>query len=239
MPDYEIILWDMNRFDIHSVPFVMQACAARKWAYAADYIRWYALYTEGGIYLDSDVKVYRRLDKFLIHRAFFGISNFDEPMPGELLGKQNWIEAECFGAEKGHPLMKSCMEVYENTTFQTINGVATIGVAPVVLSNVCTAYGWENNRKVKSWLYLQEGIVIYPEKYFSFATGKLSFFHTHAMHIRIGSWKNNNNSFVPKNDFLFIFRRWHVNMTEKYWWFRRYYYKRKELQKRIIELLKI
>ena len=43
MPDYEIVLWDKQRFDIHSVKFVADACNARKWAFAADYIRLYAL----------------------------------------------------------------------------------------------------------------------------------------------------------------------------------------------------
>lgn len=35
LPDYEFMLWDMNRFDIHSVSWVEQACAAKKWAFAA------------------------------------------------------------------------------------------------------------------------------------------------------------------------------------------------------------
>ena len=55
LPDYDFVLWDKSHFDIHSVPWVEQACSAKKWAFAADYIRLYALYNYGGIYLDSDV----------------------------------------------------------------------------------------------------------------------------------------------------------------------------------------
>ena len=52
MPDYEIKLWNMETFDVSSAPvYVQEAVKARKWAFAADYIRMYALYTEGGIYL--------------------------------------------------------------------------------------------------------------------------------------------------------------------------------------------
>ena len=51
MPDYEIICWDTKKFDIESIPFVNEACSVKKWAFASDYIRLYALYTEGGIYL--------------------------------------------------------------------------------------------------------------------------------------------------------------------------------------------
>ena len=65
MPDYQIKCWDANSFDFSSVPYVEQAIKARKWAFAADYVRLYALYTEGGIYLDSDVEVFKRFDYFL------------------------------------------------------------------------------------------------------------------------------------------------------------------------------
>ena len=57
LPDYEVVLWDTERFDLESVPWVKQAFEAKKYAFAADYIRFYALYNYGGIYLDSDVEV--------------------------------------------------------------------------------------------------------------------------------------------------------------------------------------
>ena len=236
MPDYELILWDVNRFDIHSVPFVEQACAARKWACASDYIRWYALYTEGGIYLDSDVKVFRRFDKFLNHRVFFSTIRYNQAMPGERLGEQNWIEAECLGAEEGHPLMKRCMEVYENAAFQMINNVVTVGIAPVVLSNACAAFGWINNKNIDKPLHLDEGIIVYPEKYFSSVLqGKLSVFHTYAIHIGTCSWCNKADC---KNDILLPLRRWHSKMIFDYWWFKYLHIKRKKLQKRFWGLFK-
>ena len=48
-----------DNFDVDSVAFVKEACNLKKWAFACDYIRAYALYHEGGIYLDSDVRVIR------------------------------------------------------------------------------------------------------------------------------------------------------------------------------------
>ena len=41
MPDWTIKHWGMDEFDVNSVPFVAEAVAARKWAFAADYIRVY------------------------------------------------------------------------------------------------------------------------------------------------------------------------------------------------------
>ena len=61
MPDYQIIKWDTHRFDVHKSRWVEDAVKYRKWAFAADYIRAYALYHEGGFYLDSDVFVNKEL----------------------------------------------------------------------------------------------------------------------------------------------------------------------------------
>ena len=47
------------------MPWVKQAFEAKKYAFAADYIRFYALYNYGGIYLDSDVEVLRSFDPLL------------------------------------------------------------------------------------------------------------------------------------------------------------------------------
>lgn len=61
LPDYEIRLWDLSRFDIDSSVWCKEAFEMKKYAFAADYIRCYALYKEGGIYLDSDVELLRMI----------------------------------------------------------------------------------------------------------------------------------------------------------------------------------
>ena len=65
LPDYEFRLWDGNRFNCDSVPYVKQAMQRRKYAFASDYIRLFALFHEGGIYLDSDIEVFRSFDQLL------------------------------------------------------------------------------------------------------------------------------------------------------------------------------
>jgi len=235
LPDYEIILWDENRFDIHSVPFVEQACAARKWAFAADYIRWYALYTEGGIYLDSDVKVFRNFDKFLNHRAFSGSLYYNCATQKGVLPPQHWIEAECFGAEKGHPWIKSCLDAYKSAEFNLVNCVPDMGIASVVITNACIPFGWKPVHVSKPW-YLDEGIVIYPEKYFAYWSRPLSFFHTHAVHICTNTWSKELSSFKMKEDFLLPLRKWHGKITTRYWILKRWHSKRKKLQRKFIGL---
>lgn len=65
MPDYEIMIWDLSRFDINSIVWTKQAYEKKKYAFASDYIRFYALYNYGGIYLDSDVEILRSFNDFL------------------------------------------------------------------------------------------------------------------------------------------------------------------------------
>ena len=61
LPDYEFILWDTNRFKLESNIWVQQAFDTKKYAFAADYIRLYAIYNFGGIYLDTDIEVLKVL----------------------------------------------------------------------------------------------------------------------------------------------------------------------------------
>ena len=42
-----------------------EAYAAGKYAFVTDYVRLYALKTEGGVYMDTDVEILKPLDRFL------------------------------------------------------------------------------------------------------------------------------------------------------------------------------
>lgn len=101
LPDYEIWLWDGKRFDINSSIWVKEAFSVKKYAFAADYIRCYALYHFGGIYLDSDVEVIKSFDD-LLHLPYF-------------VGKEQagGFEAATMGFEKGHPFFKHMLDYYD------------------------------------------------------------------------------------------------------------------------------
>ena len=92
LPDYRIKKWDTHNFDIYSIPFVAEACKMRKWAFACDYIRVYALYTEGGIYMDSDVFVRNSLDFCLANRAFSAVECYPESV--EKIYAEGQVDAE-------------------------------------------------------------------------------------------------------------------------------------------------
>ena len=57
MPDYQYKVWNEENFNIDCNDYVREAYAAKKYAFVSDYVRLYALYSEGGIYMDTDVEV--------------------------------------------------------------------------------------------------------------------------------------------------------------------------------------
>ena len=61
LPDYEIKEWNEENFDVNVCPFVKEAYENKKWAMVSDYARIYALYQDGGIYLDTDVKILKNI----------------------------------------------------------------------------------------------------------------------------------------------------------------------------------
>ena len=103
--DYQIIEWNEQNFDISSNRFVKQAYEQKKWAYVSDYIRAYALYHYGGIYLDTDVIVMDDLTSLLNDRAFVGFETPQYPFTA------------AFGAEKGHPFLKDILSYYDDIDF--------------------------------------------------------------------------------------------------------------------------
>jgi hypothetical protein len=157
MPDYEIRRWDGNSFDFNSVLFVKQAIEKKKWAFAADYVRLYALYTEGGIYLDSDVEVFKRFDYFL-QNSFFAGTDTRNPEQTKYA-----IEAAIMGAQKGNEYIHKCMDYYKKREFILPNGELDYTVMPDVMADILEPWGYERKNTLQE---LTSGITIYPTQFF-------------------------------------------------------------------------
>ena len=121
LPDYEVMLWDTNRFDLNSSIWVKQAFEKKKYAFAADYIRFYALYHYGGIYLDSDVEVLKSFDDLLDLPYFMGAEKAQTP------------EAAIIGAEKGCDWIKACLDYYQDRPFINEDGSLNIQTVPDIM----------------------------------------------------------------------------------------------------------
>lgn len=69
-PDYEIIEWNEDNFDVNSIPYTAAAYADKKWAFVSDYARLKIVYENGGIYLDTDVLLHNSLDELLQYECW-------------------------------------------------------------------------------------------------------------------------------------------------------------------------
>lgn len=106
LSDFEWIKWDAEKALATNIPWVQQAIEQKRWAFAADAVRLYALYTEGGIYLDTDVEVLRSFDELLQQPYLFGYEN----------GSKR-IEAATMGCEAGFAPVKAALDFYQKKDF--------------------------------------------------------------------------------------------------------------------------
>lgn len=205
MPDYEWKLWSTKNFDIeHSVPYVKEAFANRKWAFVADYIRLYALYTEGGIYLDSDVKILKRFDEFL-HHSFFSSMEYhafqvEQEHSLEKIDKNGHrivdeyingiqIQAAVMGAEKGCPFVGEVLDWYKDKHFIKDDGSMGMDViAPQIYARVAEGYGY---RYVDEDQELKDNIKIYRSEIFAGNQREMTP-ASYAIHFCENSWVKNS-----------------------------------------------
>ena len=71
-PDYEIIEWNEDNFDINRNGYTRMCYEKKKYAFLSDYVRLLVVYENGGLYFDTDVELVQRPDYLLEDNAFFG-----------------------------------------------------------------------------------------------------------------------------------------------------------------------
>lgn len=114
-PDYAIVEWNENNFDVYSHPFTDFAYSEKKWAFVSDYARFKILYEYGGIYLDTDMLLLKNLDILLKNKFFTAYE------------KGNFLSCGAIGAEKGHKLIQKCLNHYDThqSTFIPVPKILT------------------------------------------------------------------------------------------------------------------
>ena len=183
LPDYQLIEWNENNFDIHCCPYVEEAYNEHKWAFVAYYARLKILYEYGGIYLDTDVEIIKDLQTLVDHGNFMGVENnngVDCPLinPGLIM---------C--AEKGAKYVKDIMDTYENEHF-VINGKNTSKFTIVARTTeiLKTRYNLKKDVNIQ---YL-DNLIIYPKQYFcplDYRSGELQITReTYCIHWYAASW---------------------------------------------------
>lgn len=72
LPEYELMLWNEDTFDLDMYPYAREAYDNRKFAFVTDVVRLWALEKFGGVYMDTDVEILKPLDDLLNLPAFTG-----------------------------------------------------------------------------------------------------------------------------------------------------------------------
>lgn len=176
-PDYEILEWNEDNFDVSAAPkYVQQAYASKRWAFVSDYVRLLALTEMGGVYMDTDVEVIRPLDPYLHHQAFAG---FEHPQR---------VQTGLLACEKGFPLFRDFMAYYDTASFLQSDGTPDVTTNVEILTRLCLERGMVCNDTCQ----VVDGLAIYPREYFcpvDFDTKKLKKTRkTVVIHWFSGSW---------------------------------------------------
>ncbi|PLR68737.1 glycosyl transferase [Bacillus sp. UMB0893] len=174
---YEIIEWNEDNYDINSYSYVKDAYHAGKYAFVSDYVRLYALYHFGGIYLDTDVEVFKPFDDILYHESFWGFE------------QENFIATSTIGAVKGNRFIKNFLDSYESKKFIKQDGSFDS------LTNVAVVTKLLESKKLmlNGEYQVIDGIgAFFPQTYFSpydYINGrKFLSENTYAIHYFYKSW---------------------------------------------------
>lgn len=145
-PDYVIKCWNENNSPMEH-PWIKEAYRHQKWAFVADYMRFYALYHEGGVYMDTDMLLVKTIDVFLQDKAFLGRES------------AQFANMAIMGAEKGSEFAKMCLDLYNQTEFNFLKPQ----VIPGFLTPLLKQFDFKEEDTTQR---LRNGMVVYKIDYF-------------------------------------------------------------------------
>ena len=187
LPEYEIKEWNEDNFDLDRYPYAREAYDNRKFAFVTDVVRLYALYNEGGIYMDTDVEVLKPLDPFLHHIAFSGFEN-DTSIPTGIMA-----------SEKDSVWAKENLDCYKGRHFVKPDGSFDMTTNVETITNHLLKYGLKRNNSYQDFPDL---VTMYPKDYFcpkSYKDGRIYLTeNTVTIHHFAGSWHNNSQKMAER-----------------------------------------
>lgn len=184
--DYEIIRWDESSFDVNSVPYVKEAYENRKWAFVTDYVRLYALYTQGGVYMDTDVELLKPIDCFLEHEAFSGFES------------ETAVPTGIMASEPNQKAIGDLLKDYDGRHF--VNDKGELDLSTNV--EAITRYFTDNGMLMNNQKQTVNGFTMYPYDYFcpkNSRTLKIEVTeNSYTIHHFAGTWLESDTNFRKK-----------------------------------------
>lgn len=179
LPDYEFINWNDSNFNWNISTFTKHCRENNLYAFCSDYIRYWALYNYGGIYLDSDVMVYKSFDDLLQMKRI---------LTKEIHKPFDYIEAAIIGSEKNDKIFEPIIDFYDNCPLDF--SYTQFIVAPNIMTKFWNKYYKlldinDPNKESKEDNILS---ILNVDKYFN-SDSK----YAYAEHKFIGSWRKYKN----------------------------------------------
>lgn len=181
-PDYAIIEWNEQNYNIQNNRYAREAYQSKKWAFVTDYIRLDVLERFGGIYMDSDVEVLKNLDVFLKDRAF---SSFEAGDPDQI-----FLPTGMMASEQHGDWVKYLRSYYSphKSFFKDSGEIDTTTNTVIITRMTLDKYPIKLNNKLQKF----KDFTMYPSEYFcpkSWSTRQINLTkNTHAIHHFAASW---------------------------------------------------
>lgn len=176
-PDYKIIEWNEDNYDIHSNRFTEIAYKEKKWAFVSDYARFDILYRYGGFYFDTDVEIIRNIDDLRYRNAFLCTEKWGIINSG---GGCGFIPK--------HNMIKKIIDTREKCCSEIDNGTITFEASGYYDTLPFLSMGFKPNDSLQNI----GDVVIYPSEYFlpyNYLNGKTEITHnTYSIHHFAESW---------------------------------------------------
>ena len=187
MPDYEYKLRNEDSFDVNSVSYVKEAYDAGKFAFVTDYVRLFALYNEGGIYMDTDVEVLKPFDNLLSLSGFIGFEGT----------KHSPVGTGTIACMPNGDWAKEQLKAYEGIHFIKPDGSFDLLTNPFRITAIMKQNGFVQNGNKQVYKDLH----VFPVDFFCprQTTGEIFITeNTYCDHHFMGSWTNKNRSWKQK-----------------------------------------
>lgn len=177
MPNWEYKLWNEDNFDVEAMSYTREAYAAGKYAFVSDVARLKALHDEGGLYLDTDVEVFKSLEPLLGRKAFAGFEG----------SKHKPISTCVMASEAGGEWVKEMLEAYQDRHFIKPDGTSDFTTNVQFITGIMAANGFRQDGTEQNYKDLH----IFPVDYFSprHTTGEyIRTDNTYCEHKGLASW---------------------------------------------------
>jgi mannosyltransferase OCH1-like enzyme len=175
LPDYEFCLWNEENSPM-DIPFVQEAYKVKKHAFVADYVRFWALYHHGGIYLDTDMFVLRSFNPFLDKECFFAWET----------ANKNAIGCCVVGCCRSNLFIKQILDRYNTSLFclEQLNDL----IVPRFITPLYETYVQKENITIVEYDYFYPFPYTEKENIKNFMKYKTQ--NTYAIHLWNISWGN-------------------------------------------------